>query len=201
MNRPFIAEILAGSLPRLRDPLDPETAVSRRRSRLRGDHIVDTRVDVPEILRNAAVLVPLIDHPGSMNVLLTQRTAGLPHHAGQSPFPAGGWTIRTGIPSTPLARSRRGDRPAAGQRRYRRPAGRLHYRHRLCRGAIVGFCRTGRRLCARPVGSGRCLRSAAEFLHGPGEPHARNQAVERGSTGASTPCTGTGDTSGARRLP
>ena len=89
MNRPRITELLAGSLPRLRDPLDPEAAVSRRRSRLRGDHIVDERVRIPAELRNAAVLVPLIDHPGGMNVLLTRRTADLPHHAGQVAFPGG----------------------------------------------------------------------------------------------------------------
>lgn len=89
MNRPFIAEILAGSLPRLRDPLDPEAAISRRQSRLRGDHIVDGKMRIPEELRDAAVLVPLIDHPGGMKVLLTQRTAGLPRHAGQVAFPGG----------------------------------------------------------------------------------------------------------------
>ena len=43
MNRPFIAGLLAGSLPRLRDPLDPEAAVARRGSRLRGDHIAMRR--------------------------------------------------------------------------------------------------------------------------------------------------------------
>lgn len=89
MNRPFIAGLLAGSLPRLRDPLDPAAAVSRRSSRLRGDHIVDSRVRIPSDLRDAAVLVPLVDHPDGMCVLLTQRTAGLPHHAGQVAFPGG----------------------------------------------------------------------------------------------------------------
>lgn len=89
MNRPFIAELLAGSLPRLRDPLDPAAAVARRRSRLRGDHIVDARVRVPAELRNAAVLVPLIDHPDGIRVLLTLRTDGLPDHAGQVAFPGG----------------------------------------------------------------------------------------------------------------
>ncbi|MCY4397296.1 MAG: CoA pyrophosphatase [Rhodospirillaceae bacterium] len=89
MNRPFIAGILAGSLPRLRDPLNPEAAISRRQSRLRGDHIVDSNVRIPAELRDAAVLVPLIDHPGGMGILLTQRTAGLPRHAGQVAFPGG----------------------------------------------------------------------------------------------------------------
>ena len=89
MNRPFIAELLAASLPRLRDPLDPAGAVARRRSRLRGDHIVDSRVRIPAELRDAAVLVPLIDHSDGILVLLTLRTAGLPHHAGQVAFPGG----------------------------------------------------------------------------------------------------------------
>lgn len=89
MNRPFIAGLLAGSLPRLRDPVDPEAAAARRRSRLRGDHIVDARVRIPADLRDAAVLVPLVDRPGGMTVVLTLRTADLPHHAGQIAFPGG----------------------------------------------------------------------------------------------------------------
>ena len=40
-------------------------------------------------MRPAAVLVPLIDHPGGMSVLLTQRTAHLTAHAGQISFPGG----------------------------------------------------------------------------------------------------------------
>ena len=89
VNRPFIAGVLAGSLPRLRDPLDPAAAVARRRPRLRGDHIVDARVRIPAELRNAAVLVPLIDYPAGIRVLLTRRTDDLPHHAGQVAFPGG----------------------------------------------------------------------------------------------------------------
>ena len=40
-------------------------------------------------LRPAAVLVPLIDRPEGMSVLLTQRTAHLTAHAGQISFPGG----------------------------------------------------------------------------------------------------------------
>ncbi|MCB1795387.1 MAG: CoA pyrophosphatase, partial [Candidatus Competibacteraceae bacterium] len=37
----------------------------------------------------AAVLVPLVDRPEGLTVLLTQRTAHLEHHAGQISFPGG----------------------------------------------------------------------------------------------------------------
>ncbi len=37
----------------------------------------------------AAVLVPLVDRPGGLTVLLTRRTAHLDHHAGQISFPGG----------------------------------------------------------------------------------------------------------------
>ena len=53
----------------------------------------------PEVLRepqfldrppaDAAVLVPLVQHPEGLSVLLTQRTAHLPTHAGQIAFPGG----------------------------------------------------------------------------------------------------------------
>ena len=37
----------------------------------------------------AAVLVPIVDHPGGLTVLLTQRGADLKHHPGQISFPGG----------------------------------------------------------------------------------------------------------------
>lgn len=42
-----------------------------------------------EKLVAAAVLVPLVRHPGGLSVLLTQRTAHLLNHAGQISFPGG----------------------------------------------------------------------------------------------------------------
>ncbi|MCB2035174.1 MAG: CoA pyrophosphatase, partial [Ottowia sp.] len=37
----------------------------------------------------AAVLVPLVDRPGGLSVLLTERTANLSTHSGQIAFPGG----------------------------------------------------------------------------------------------------------------
>jgi 8-oxo-dGTP pyrophosphatase MutT (NUDIX family) len=42
-----------------------------------------------QVLRAAAVLVPLIDRPEGMTVLLTRRSDDLPDHAGQISFPGG----------------------------------------------------------------------------------------------------------------
>src|SRR5713226_6380668 len=72
---------------------DPEEAAAFRYA-LRGDHDLNPRIDpgmtLPSTaLRPAAVLVPLVDHPGGMSVLLTQRTAHLSAHAGQISFPGG----------------------------------------------------------------------------------------------------------------
>ena len=41
-------------------------------------------------LRSAAVLVPFVDRPEGLTILLTQRTAHLASHAGQISFPGGG---------------------------------------------------------------------------------------------------------------
>jgi 8-oxo-dGTP pyrophosphatase MutT (NUDIX family) len=41
-------------------------------------------------LREAAVLVPLVDRPGGMTIVLVQRTQHLRHHPGQISFPGGG---------------------------------------------------------------------------------------------------------------
>ena len=53
------------------------------------DDVPDRDLVPTSELRPAAVLVPLIDRPDGWQVLLTQRTEHLPHHAGQISFPGG----------------------------------------------------------------------------------------------------------------
>ncbi|HEX7048164.1 MAG TPA: CoA pyrophosphatase [Gammaproteobacteria bacterium] len=58
----------------------------------RGKHLGDFPESLqpdPDTLRPAAVLVPLIDHPTGLTVLLTLRTDTLPEHPGQVAFPGG----------------------------------------------------------------------------------------------------------------
>jgi 8-oxo-dGTP pyrophosphatase MutT (NUDIX family) len=58
----------------------------------------------PEKLKPAAVLMPLIDHPDGMTVLLTQRTAHLSAHAGQISFPGGRFEAGDGTPENTALR-------------------------------------------------------------------------------------------------
>jgi len=68
---------------------DPVEAAEVREA-TRGDHDLNPGETPPSAaLRPAAVLVPLIEHPGGITVLLTQRTAHLSAHAGQVSFPGG----------------------------------------------------------------------------------------------------------------
>jgi 8-oxo-dGTP pyrophosphatase MutT (NUDIX family) len=68
---------------------DPVEAAAVRRA-LRGDHDLNPGMTPPSReLRPAAVLVPLVDRPEGMTVLLTQRAAHLSAHAGQIAFPGG----------------------------------------------------------------------------------------------------------------
>jgi 8-oxo-dGTP pyrophosphatase MutT (NUDIX family) len=57
--------------------------------RVRGDHDLNPGFGPPETLREAAVLVPLVDRPEGFTVLFTQRTTTLTAHAGQISFPGG----------------------------------------------------------------------------------------------------------------
>lgn len=76
------------------------------RERLAGTRLPEDPLDVrmpagssrwPEALRErltatltpAGVLIPVIERRGDLSVLLTQRSAGLTHHAGQISFPGG----------------------------------------------------------------------------------------------------------------
>jgi 8-oxo-dGTP pyrophosphatase MutT (NUDIX family) len=57
--------------------------------RPRGDHDLNPDFVPPRAPTQAAVLVPLIQRPEGLQVLLTQRTAHLKDHAGQISFPGG----------------------------------------------------------------------------------------------------------------
>lgn len=68
---------------------DPAEAAALRAA-TRGDHDLNPGMTPPSAaLCPAAVLVPLIDRPEGMSVLLTQRTPHLSAHAGQISFPGG----------------------------------------------------------------------------------------------------------------
>src|SRR5690242_18924635 len=68
---------------------DPAEAAALREA-TRGDHDLNPGMTPPSTaLRPAAVLVPLINRPEGMSVLLTQRTPHLTAHAGQISFPGG----------------------------------------------------------------------------------------------------------------
>lgn len=56
---------------------------------VRGDHTLNPGTDPPSSLTPAAVLVPVVDHPSGLTLLLTRRTDHLAHHAGQISFPGG----------------------------------------------------------------------------------------------------------------
>jgi 8-oxo-dGTP pyrophosphatase MutT (NUDIX family) len=51
--------------------------------------VAELRQFLPERLARAAVLVPLVERPDALNVLLTLRASHLKNHAGQVSFPGG----------------------------------------------------------------------------------------------------------------
>lgn len=65
-------------------------APSASRRRVRGDHDLNPGMAAGAELREAAVLIPLVERDPEMTVLFTERTAHLAAHAGQISFPGGG---------------------------------------------------------------------------------------------------------------
>ena len=70
-----------------KDTENPEAPM--RWSGFRGDHDLSPAMKPRDELIPAAVLVPLVDRPAGLTVMLTQRTAHLNAHAGQISFPGG----------------------------------------------------------------------------------------------------------------
>ena len=59
------------------------------RSSSRGDHDLNPGMVPATVLREAAVLVPIVERPEGLTMMLTQRTDHLDHHPGQISFPGG----------------------------------------------------------------------------------------------------------------
>lgn len=55
----------------------------------RGDHDLNPEMSPGIVLREAAVLVPLVERPNGLTLMLTQRTDHLNDHPGQISFPGG----------------------------------------------------------------------------------------------------------------
>jgi 8-oxo-dGTP pyrophosphatase MutT (NUDIX family) len=80
--RARIEALLRDTVPG-RDPEFPYAA------QFSSDQIELLRKLLPEHPARAAVLVPLVERPAGLQVLLTQRASHLKHHAGQISFPGG----------------------------------------------------------------------------------------------------------------
>ena len=95
------------------DAVDTADFVDRARARLhvappgpfdptsnpRGDHSLnDPLPPLGAPPKPAAVLIPVVLHPGAATVLLTQRTASLRDHSGQIAFPGGKVDAEDGAP-------------------------------------------------------------------------------------------------------
>jgi 8-oxo-dGTP pyrophosphatase MutT (NUDIX family) len=74
---------LAGSSPGAGDPVLAVTAG------LSPEQSAAIRSKLPRDYARAAVLIPLVDRPSGLTVLLTQRASHLTNHAGQISFPGG----------------------------------------------------------------------------------------------------------------
>lgn len=95
-----IRERLAGSVPRhgAEDCLVPG---------LTAEQSSEFRRFFPSEPIPAAVLVPIVEHPGGPTVLLTQRATQLRNHAGQISFPGGRIEPRDGGPTAAALREAR----------------------------------------------------------------------------------------------
>lgn len=84
MNRDLIIERLNGAVSGRWG-----SGMAREQRSERGDHDLNPGMPKPTTLKPAAVLVPIVERPAGLTVILTQRTDHLNDHAGQISFPGG----------------------------------------------------------------------------------------------------------------
>jgi len=131
-------------------------------------------------LRPAAVLVPLIDHPAGISVLLTQRTPHLSAHAGQISFPGG--RIEDSDTDATEAALRETEEEIGLMREHVRVIGRLDT---YVTGTgfeitpIVGIVKTPFRLAIDPFEVSEAFEVPLSFIVDPGNHRRMTREVER----------------------
>lgn len=93
------------------------------RMSFRGDHDLNPDMRPGTELREAAVLVPLVERDEGLTMMLTQRTDHLDHHPGQISFPGG--HIETSDSSAEAAALREAEEEVGLHRNHVRIVGRL----------------------------------------------------------------------------
>ena len=136
---------------------------------------------VPDPATPAAVLVPIVDHPDGLTVLLTERAADLKHHPGQIAFPGG--RLEPGD-ADPVATALRESREEIGlDRRDVEVIGFLPA-HLIITGyrvtPVVGFVAPGRPLRLDPVEVASVFEVPLRHVLDPANHHPRPRNFEGG---------------------
>ena len=84
-----VSELEPARLRTVLRPLDATAGIDAADEARHSDFDLNGPAALPDRLKPAAVLVPLVAHAAGYTVLLTQRTEHLQHHAGQVSFPGG----------------------------------------------------------------------------------------------------------------
>lgn len=167
----IIEGALAGTRPETRVPADSHTSLGDLPASLRPD---------PATARPAAVLVPLIDHPSGLTVMLTRRTDTLPDHPGQIAFPGGRLEP---LDDGPLDAALRETEEETGlPRHFVRPVGYLPSYLTITGYSVVpvvGFVRPGFEYRPDPVEVAEIFEVPLEFILSPGN-HRRESREYRG---------------------
>lgn len=167
-----VGDVLARAQSRL-------AAQAQATARLTGDHILNPTSDYTNParpLREAAVLIPIINRGDSASVVLTLRTEHLPTHAGQIAFPGG--KVDPGDADATAAALREAHEEIGLEQHYVEPVGQLHpyvtgSGFRII--PVLGLVREGFSLRPEPGEVADIFEVPLQFLMSPGNHQKRSR--------------------------